>query len=220
MRSTPRNGRIIAGFLLFPFLAASFTGCAYVKPEEMDSQLDNLRAEMRQEMESGDQETAQELNGRMDQMEQRLGALENELNALEREFDATVEELETAIRFNLPVYFGFDDAEIRPQDRAVLDRFARVVQEYYPNSMITVEGFTDPAGTQEYNQWLGEQRADAVMTYLVEQAQMPAETLRMVSYGESVARQVDQGDTGPGSDGMENRRVVLVVDHDGQGPTR
>ena len=168
MRSTPGSNRIIAGFLLFPFLAASFTGCAYVKPEEMESQLDNLRAEMRQEMENRDQEMAQGLNGRMDQMEQRLQALQEDLNALESEFDATVEELETAVRFNLPVYFGFDEAEIRPQDRAVLDRFARVVMEYYPNSMVTVEGFTDPAGTEEYNQWLGEQRAGAVMSYLVE----------------------------------------------------
>lgn len=217
--SVPRTPRLL-GLVVFPVMAASVSGCATVKPEELDSRLEDLRAEMRQEMESRDEEMVQELNGRMDQMEERVQALEADLNALERDFDATVERLEAAVRFNLPIYFGFDESEIRSQDGPILDRFAQVIRKYFPNSLITVEGFTDPAGSQEYNQWLGEQRAQAVISYLTENTQLSSRMLRMVSYGESVTRQVNRGQSGPGVEGMENRRVVLVVDHTGQGPER
>lgn len=215
MRDVMIRGRTIAGLTVFTILSGSLLGCATVKPEELDNRLATLQAEMRQEMESGDEQVAQELNGRMDGMEDRMAALEQDLADLESEFDATVERLETAIRFNLPVYFGFDEAEIRTQDRPVLDRFAEVVHEYYPDALITVEGFTDPAGSEEYNLWLGEQRAQAVMTYLTEQGRFSSNSLRMVSYGESAQRQIDRGETGPGMEGWENRRVVLVVDHAG-----
>ena len=40
----------------------------------------------------------------------------------------------------------FDDATIRPEDQAVLDRFADVIEEYYPDVAITAEGVTDSSG--------------------------------------------------------------------------
>jgi len=199
--------------LILLTLSGLLVGCAHVKPEELDTRLADLQAEMRGEMEEGDARVAQELNGRMDRMEDRLADVERELDALAREFDATVERLEAALRFNTPIYFGFDEAEIRSQDRPLLDRFARVVQEYYPGCLVTVEGFTDPAGSQEYNQRLGLRRAEAVKTYLVEEAGLSSANLRAVSYGESSPRQVAEGETGPGTQGWENRRVALVVDH-------
>ena len=71
-----------------------------------------------------------------------------------------VERLEGQVRFNAPVYFTFDDATIRPEDRAVLDRFADVIESYYPDVAITAEGFTDSSGSAEYNKALGKRRAD------------------------------------------------------------
>jgi peptidoglycan-associated lipoprotein len=130
-----------------------------------------------------------------------------------------VERLETAIRFNMPVYFGFDEDEIRAQDRGVLDRFAQVVKEYYPVSLVTVEGFTDPSGSAAYNKRLGMRRAESVKSYLVQANGLSPDLLRTVSYGEEVARQIREGQRGPGNEGWENRRVVLVIDHGGTGPS-
>jgi peptidoglycan-associated lipoprotein len=181
-----------------------------VKPEELDARL----AEIRTEMEQGDQEIAGQvatLDGRVDDLESRLSSLESELNQLAQEFDATVERLETAIRFDMPVYFGFDDAQLTSQHYEILNRFAGVVQEYYPGVLVTAEGFTDAVGTPEYNQALGMRRAEAVKAYLVQRGLSP-DRVRTVSYGEAENRRVSEGH-GPGNSGWENRRVALVVDH-------
>jgi peptidoglycan-associated lipoprotein len=200
-------------------LAVAFTACSYVKRQDFDDSLATLREDMRQEMAAGDQNVSETLSTRVESVEARLASLESELQALEREFDATVERLESAIRFNMPVYFAFDDDQLRPQDRPVLDRFAEVVREYYPDTQITVEGFTDSSGSQEYNIRLGMRRAEAVKTYLTSAGGMDSDFLRTVSYGEDTARQNAAGETGPGNEGWENRRVVLVVDHGGTPPS-
>ena len=70
------------------------------------------------------------------------------------------------MKFNVPVHFEFSKSELREPDRPVLDRFAAVVKEYYPGAIVTVEGFTDPAGSAAYNRKLGQRRADAVKEYL------------------------------------------------------
>ena len=80
---------------------------------------------------------------------------------------------------------------------------------------MTVEGFTDQAGSAEYNRLLGQRRAEAVRHYLVTTGGLQATNVRAVSYGEAVNRQVAPGATGPGAAGMENRRVALVVDYGG-----
>lgn len=206
--SIDRLRAMALALLALPVLAA----CAHVGQDELDGRLSDLRAEISQEIEAGDQQVSDELGGRIDGLEQRTAALESDLADMEEEFGATIERLETALRFNVPVHFGFDEAEIRQQDRAVLDRFLRVAGNYYPDALITVEGFTDPAGSEAYNMALGQRRADAVRSYLVEQG-MPEGQIRAVSYGENANRQVADAAHGPGEEGWQNRRVVLVIDH-------
>ena len=117
------------------------------------------------------------------------------------------------LKFDVPVHFEFASSELRETDRPVLDRFASVVKEYYPGALVTVEGFTDPAGSAAYNQRLGQRRADAVKEYLATAGGFTSETLKAVSYGEVRKRQVVPGAKGPGDAGVENRRVALVIDH-------
>jgi peptidoglycan-associated lipoprotein len=117
------------------------------------------------------------------------------------------------MKFNVPVHFDFDQSHLREPDRPVLDRFATVVKEYYPGAVVTVEGFTDPAGSAAYNQKLGQRRAEAVKEYLASAGGFETAQVRAVSYGEARNRQVVPGAKGPGDDGIENRRVALVIDH-------
>lgn len=215
-KTTPPSRLSAAGAVLV--LAVGLTGCAHVKQEDLDNRLAALREDVSEEIAQGDRQVRDDLNGRIDGVEQRLNALADDLDALERDFDATVERLETALRFDLPVHFGFDQDQLRDQDKPVLDRFAQVVAEYYPDALITVEGFTDPAGSEEYNMRLGKRRAESVKSYLVGETSLPEGRLRTVSYGESSARQVAEGEYGPGQNGWQNRRVVLVVDHGGAAP--
>lgn len=141
---------------------------------------------------------------------QRLDSLQVELEELREDYDVTVTRLESGIRFATPVHFDFDRSEIRPEDTALLDRFAEVVAGYYDGALITVEGFADPAGSAAYNRELSLRRANAVATYLQERGGLFPETMRTVGYGES--RQVIPGAQGPGDAGLENRRVAFVID--------
>jgi peptidoglycan-associated lipoprotein len=191
--------------------------CSRVKPEELDASLAALRADMQREMQAGDDAVSQRLTGRITTVEQRQAALEGDLNQLEQDFEVAITRLEDQLRFDIPVYFAFNDATVEQEDQAVLDRFNAVRAEYYPEALITVEGFTDPAGSAEYNMALGLRRASAVRGYLMNAGLAEAQ-VRAVSYGEDTSRLVMPTDQGPGNAGWQNRRVVVVIDHGGQPP--
>lgn len=196
-------------------LSIAFVGCSYVKRDDLNGQFAQVREDMQAEMDAGDRGLASRMDAsdaRVADLEARLMQFDAELGSLQEQFDLTVERLETAIRFNTPVYFAFDDADLRAQDRPLLERFTQVVLEYYPSTVITVEGFTDPAGEANYNLFLGQKRADAVREYLVAQGLAP-ELVKAVSYGEQTQRLIRADGHGPGDPGWQNRRVVLVIDH-------
>lgn len=200
-------------------LAIALTGCSFVKRQDMDAQLASMRGEMeaerRAEIAEGDRQTSDRLGGRMDALSARMDGLERDIASIEEDFNARVEELETALRFDVPVYFGFDEATVSAQYSGFLDRFSQVVAKYYPSSLVTVEGFTDPVGSPEYNLVLGKRRADAVRDYLVNHTGLNPDQVRAVSYGEAANRLVSENGRGPGQEGRENRRVALVIDHSG-----
>jgi peptidoglycan-associated lipoprotein len=192
--------------------------CSTVSPEEMDTGLQALRAEMMQEVQSGDQAVSDQLGGRIAAVERRMSALEADLQQMERDFEVSIQNLEDQLRFDVPVYFAFDDATVGDKDHAILDRFGAVAHEYYPDALITVEGFTDASGSADYNLQLGERRASAVRAYLLEASDLTDEQIKAVSFGEDTRRLVTPTNVGPGVAGWENRRVVLVIDHFGEPP--
>jgi len=206
------------GMLAMLALAGATTACSTVSPDEMDTSLQALRAEMMDEMRNGDQAVTNQLGGRITAVERRMAALESDLQQMERDFEVSIQRLEDQLRFNVPVYFAFNDATVEADDQAVLNRFGSVAREYYPDALITVEGFTDPSGSAEYNLQLGQRRAAAVAGYLVGTAELNEEQVRAISYGEDTRRLVMPEGFGPGTPGWENRRVVLVIDHDGEPP--
>jgi len=66
----------------------------------------------------------------------------------------------------LHVNFDFDKATIRSQNDPDLQKAVEFIRRY-PNSKISLVGFTDSIGTPEYNQGLSERRAAAVKEFLV-----------------------------------------------------
>ena len=185
-------------------LAVGLSACAAkVTRKDFDSEV----AKIRDEMQTGDRQ----LGARIDSTNSRLDALEKELTAFRGEYNVSMERMKGMLKFNVPVHFEFASADLREADRPVLDRFAGVVKEYYPNATITVEGFADPAGGPRFNQRLGLRRAETVRDYLQGTGAL-AGNLRAVSYGEATNRQVVPGARGPGDEGMQNRRVSLVIE--------
>ncbi|HZF67252.1 MAG TPA: OmpA family protein [Gemmatirosa sp.] len=143
-----------------------------------------------------------------------LTALRGELQTLRTEFGARITAMEDAVKFTFPVHFAYDDAAVRAEDQAALDRFASVVQKYYNGAQLTVEGFADPAGSARYNTALSRRRAESVKQYLVGKG-LGDEQLKTVGYGE--ARQVRPGAAGDAPGAELNRRVVFVVETPGAG---
>lgn len=194
-------------------VAAGLSGCA-AKVTRTDFSAEMAR--LREEVQTGDAQLAARIdftNQLVADHTRRLDALDQELQAFRGEYNVSIERTKDMMKFNVPVHFEFSSSELREADRPVLDRFATVVREYYPGAVVTVEGFTDPAGSAAYNRRLGLHRADVVKEYLAAAGGVGTAQLKSVSYGESRNRQVVPGAQGPGDAGVENRRVALVIDH-------
>lgn len=80
------------------------------------------------------------------------------------------------------VYFDFDRSSIKSEFYPVLDKHAAFLVKN-PTQSVVIEGHTDSRGTPEYNIALGERRAKAVETYLLN-AGVSGSQISVVSYGE------------------------------------
>jgi peptidoglycan-associated lipoprotein len=171
--------------------------------------LDEQRAALQEEMRAGLSAERTERVAADNALRADLVALRGELKALRDEFGARISVIEGQLRFAMPVHFGFDDAAVRPQDHAALERFAGVVQQYYRGSAITIEGFADPAGSVAYNLQLSRERAESVRDFLAARG-VDAAQLKTVGYGK--ARQVKPGAQRDDPGAELNRRVVFVIE--------
>jgi peptidoglycan-associated lipoprotein len=112
----------------------------------------------------------------------------------------------------VPIHFDFDSAVVREVDIATLGQVAEVIRRAYPNALVTIEGFTDPAGNREFNMRLSRRRAEAVKAIMVARYNLPAAQFRTIGYGEQFERQVAPGARGTDPGAEENRRVTFTID--------
>lgn len=101
------------------------------------------------------------------------------------------------------VNFDFDSSAIRRESRPVLDQAATLLKQN-PDVLVVVKGYTDAIGSEEYNQALSVQRAEAVYRYLVNQGVDP-ERLTVEGFGET--HPIASNETEAGR--AQNRRVEL-----------
>jgi peptidoglycan-associated lipoprotein len=80
------------------------------------------------------------------------------------------------------VFFDYDDYNLSAEARSVLSGNAAQMKELSSMSY-TIEGHCDERGTTEYNLALGQRRADAAKSYLVNLG-IEASRLNTISYGE------------------------------------
>jgi peptidoglycan-associated lipoprotein len=79
------------------------------------------------------------------------------------------------------VLFDFDSAALSGQARATLDQNAKLLRDH-ADTHIVIDGNCDERGTAEYNQALGEKRAQAARDYLVS-AGIATSRIDVISYG-------------------------------------
>jgi peptidoglycan-associated lipoprotein len=82
-----------------------------------------------------------------------------------------------------PVYFAYDSFTVSDAELAKLDAVASAVKG--GKNDIIIAGFTDSAGTEEYNRGLGERRAQAVRESLIGMG-VSGDRLQTVSFGEEM----------------------------------
>ncbi len=104
-----------------------------------------------------------------------------------------------------PAFFDFDSYALRDDARKALDTDAQLLRDH-SNLSITIEGHCDERGTAEYNQALGERRAQAARDYLVA-AGADASRIQIISYGKE--RPFDSGHDE--QSWAQNRRAHVVL---------
>ena len=82
-------------------------------------------------------------------------------------------------------YFDYDKHTIRPDAEVALKQDGQTLADIirqYPDFKLTVEGYCDERGSEEYNLALGDARAKQTKEYLAGLG-LPANQLRTISYG-------------------------------------
>jgi len=80
------------------------------------------------------------------------------------------------------VYFDYDKADIKAEAKPVLEKKAEFLRAN-ASYKVTIEGYCDERGTNEYNMALGDRRAKSAMKYL-NALGISANRMSTVSYGE------------------------------------
>ncbi|WP_374011735.1 OmpA family protein [Pseudoxanthomonas koreensis] len=111
------------------------------------------------------------------------------------------------ITLNMPgnITFAFNSSNLASEFYPVLNNVAGVMKEY-DQTVVEVAGHTDSVGSDEVNQRLSEQRANAVTQYLVAQGLNPQ---RFITIGAGKRHPVASNDTEAGR--AANRRVEITL---------
>ncbi|MCU1249706.1 MAG: OmpA/MotB domain protein [Edaphobacter sp.] len=109
------------------------------------------------------------------------------------------------------VLFDTGKYTLKPITQISLAKVSGILQAY-PGLKLQVEGYTDSVGSDDYNQKLSENRADAVRNFLLTQGVQEA---NITSTGYGKAKPVADNATAQGR--AQNRRVQLVVSGDAIG---
>jgi OmpA-OmpF porin, OOP family len=109
-------------------------------------------------------------------------------------------------RLTLHVNFDFNKSTVRSADDAELQK-AIVFVKKYPDSKVSIEGYTDNIGSDKYNQGLSERRAAAVKEYLLKHGAADGARMTTAGHGESdpiADNSIEQGR-------FQNRRVEILI---------
>ena len=122
-------------------------------------------------------------------------------------FDAKKGRGEALLSKSVSIYFASGKAELDPNARKIVNRFAADMVSVFQNAYVRVEGNTDSVGGRGANRALSEKRSQAVVDYLLRRTGF--DRARFVAVGNGSDRPVADNGT---ADGRElNRRTDFRV---------
>ncbi|PPL04629.1 Outer membrane protein OmpA [Parapedobacter indicus] len=128
------------------------------------------------------------------------------LKHVQRDFeDAAVTDRGIMVTFDSDVLFPLNSSYLTDQAKEELDKLLALLDDYRGASLI-VDGHTDATGTEEYNQWLSEKRAESVKKYAVDKGL--AEN-RITTHGYGQTKPIAPNNTQEGR--QQNRRVEVTI---------
>ena len=137
----------------------------------------------------------------------RAKALEKELQTLQ----GKQTKRGTVVVLQQGVLFDVGKSDLKPGAKNRLDKLAEVAKNH-PDRKLVIEGYTDSTGSDELNQTLSEQRAEAVKGALTDMG-VPADRIEAKGHGE--ADPVASNDSAAGR--QQNRRVEVLFSDPQQG---
>jgi outer membrane protein OmpA-like peptidoglycan-associated protein len=178
----------------------------------------------------GAQTTDKEIKKKEAELERQKLELEKksiELQRKELDLEKAKQELQyqetgNSMSMNLAgdVLFDYEKAVLKPAAEEALQKVA-VVLSLFPESNVTVEGYTDSKGGKAVNLPLSRERATAVKDWLVKNGGVPPKHISAKGFGEE--NPVAPNTNPDGSDNIagraKNRRVTIIVDKPVPSPT-
>ena len=106
----------------------------------------------------------------------------------------------------LDIQFEIKQNEVQREDKEKLAVVGTFMNKY-PDTTAVIEGHSDDVGTSEFNMKLSQERAEAVVNFLVDDQHIDASRLMAVGYGET--RPIADNSTKEGK--QANRRIDAVI---------
>lgn len=114
---------------------------------------------------------------------------------------------EAAFRQNVQdIFFDFDAYDVRPDAQSTIPTSAAYIKAH-PGLRVLIGGFADERGSAEYNLALGENRANAARTALVNAGVAPGQ-LRVISFGKEKQFCTESNE----ACWQQNRRAQFTID--------
>jgi len=187
-------------------LAAAFavTGCATEK--YVNTHVAAVDAKI-----STTQSQADEEKSRIAQHDTMLASLDRASREAVQRAEAAGKLAEGKFLYNVTLQddgykFKTNKYALSDDEKAKLTDFASKLKNDNRNVYIEIQGHTDATGTADYNETLGEERAEAVRLFLNEQG-IALNRMNTISYGETAPVADNKSKDGR----AQNRRVNIVV---------
>src|SRR6266436_4355166 len=145
---------------------------------------------------------------------------ELDLQKAQKEFQAQQSGRSLSMNLSGDVLFDYDKAVLKPEAEQALKKVA-VVLSQFPESNVTVEGYTDSKGTKSVNMELSRERAQSVKNWLVKNGGVAAPNITTKGFGEQypiAANKNADGSDNPLGRAL-NRRVSIIVEKPASTPT-
>ena len=180
---------------------------------QQETEANRLRAaEMAEEIRALDErrggatEERQALVRRLEAQERVKQQFEQVEKMFTRDEARVFREGDTIILRLVGLNFDSGKAEIRPESFDLLAKVEKAI-DVFPRSELVIEGHTDSYGSDELNQKLSQDRANAVQQYMINAMRLPSYRLIATGYGETAP--VANNETASGR--AQNRRIDIVI---------